>query len=272
MQSCRRLPNGKTLVAGEGINIWTVDTAGTVVKTVNIAGMSTFRCMRTTAQGTNLLGSGGELLETDTNGTILKRAAIPNANSMYQAVCLPDRRIIVSGGYGKFVAILDTAWTIKKSFGGQSSPTGYNYNFFAGFQVLQNSHVVVTNWQGHGYNDGANGIGLIEYDTAGAIVWHWMDHARVSSLHSVIVLDSLNTAVLNDDRNGKIEPLGATGIVPGRSPAALPRRTSLDCSAILRFAALGHQIAGSAGFSIHGQRIAPEEDFFGTCFEVFRTM
>jgi hypothetical protein len=225
VESCRRLPNGRTLLVAEGITIWTVDSAGVIKKTVNIPNMNTFRCMRITAQNTYLLGSGGELVETDTNGTILKRSSISGANSMYMAVRMPDKRTFLSGGYGQFVAILDSAWTVKKRIGG-TSPVGYNYDFFAGFQVLSNGHIVVTNWQGHGFNDGANGIGLIEYDTSGAIVWSWMDHARVSSLHAVIILDGLNSALLHDERNGIMGPVGGqVGVRPENkrrtgSPAA----------------------------------------------------
>lgn len=224
VQSCRRLPDGSTLLAAEGITIWKADSSGTVLRTISIPGMSTFRTMRISARGTFLLGSGADLVETDTNGLVIRRITVSGANNMYQALRLSDGTIYASAGYGSFIAKLDSSGNVLARFGGLPGPAGYRYYFFSAFQTLTNSNIVVTNWQGHGYNDGANGIGLIEFDTAGAIAWSWMDHRRVSSLHGVLVLDSVNTAVLNDDRNGVLAPVedstGATSS-PGGSRASL---------------------------------------------------
>ena len=249
VQSCRRLPNGLTLVVGEGINIWTIDSTGAKLKTVNIPGMSTFRCMRMTAQSTYLLGSGGELVEADTNGAIIKRQAIANANSMYQAMRLSNGNIILSGGYGKFIDILNSSWQVIKTIGVNEPAGGYQYNFFAGFQVLKSGNIVMTNWLGHGYNDGANGIGLIEFDTSGTIVWSWMDHARVSSLHAVIILDSLNTALLHDDRNGIMAPVeGQVGVRPeNRRQTESPAIRPLDLNSRRLFDIRGAALSCTAG-------------------------
>jgi hypothetical protein len=211
VESCRRLPDGRTLLAVDGVTVYTIDTSGKVARTVAIANMGTFRTMRITAQNTWLLGSGADLVETDTNGVLIKRITVAGANNMYMAVRRPDGSMIADGGYACYIRFLKANGDTIKTIGGLPGPTGYRYNFFAGFQILANGHFVVSNWQGHGFNDGASGIGLIEFDTTGAIAWSWMDHARVSSLHAVIVLDGLNTAVINDDREGVIGPIkGAT--------------------------------------------------------------
>ena len=211
VQSCRRLSDGSTLMAAEGVTIWKVDSSGTVLRTISIPDMGTFRTMRISARGTFLIGSNCDLVETDTNGNIIKSINITGEGyGVYQALRLNDGTIYAAAGYQPKIMKLDSSGNVLATFGG-SGPEEYNFAFFAGFQILTNGHIVVTNWQGHGYDDGANGIGLIEFDTAGTIVWSWMDHVRVSSLHAVLVLDSVNTDVLNDDRTGVLAPLQDSG-------------------------------------------------------------
>lgn len=213
VESVRRLADGRTICAAAGVKVYTISPAGTLTKTVTIANSSgTFRSIRLTTSATYLVGSGDDLIEADTTGKVVKRVAGATGQAeseIYQAVRLPNKKIVLTSGYAQFVDILDSNWSLIKAIGGPNDPAICDYNFFAGFQVLKNGHIVVSNWQGHGYTDG-NGkcSGLIEFDTSGARVWKWMDQTRVSSLHAVIILDSLNTALLNDDVNGILGPVG----------------------------------------------------------------
>jgi len=73
------------------------------------------------------------------------------------------------------------------------------YHLFAGFQVLKNGNVVVCNWTGHGPNDSSKGVQIVEYSPANQLVWKWHDPSRAGSVNGAIILDDLDTQVLNDD-------------------------------------------------------------------------
>jgi hypothetical protein len=49
----------------------------------------------------------------------------------------------------------------------------------------------------------------LEFDKSGAIVWQWSKAELISSIQGILVLDGLNTAVLNDERNGIVAPVAA---------------------------------------------------------------
>jgi hypothetical protein len=72
------------------------------------------------------------------------------------------------------------------------------------FQILQNGNVVITNWTAE---NGGKGQQLVEYDRDGNMVWSWDDAAvRPQGMETLLVLDNLDTAVLNDDRDGVLKP------------------------------------------------------------------
>jgi hypothetical protein len=112
----------------------------------------------------------------------------------------------VSTGYGATLLEITPAGTVVKTYGGpnQAQAALIKPYFYNSFQVLNNGHIVITNWQGHGAGHGGVGIQLMEYDSSGAMVWYWKDSTKYSSLHTVIVLDSLNTQYLHDDRYGGV--------------------------------------------------------------------
>jgi hypothetical protein len=79
----------------------------------------------------------------------------------------------------------------------------------------------VANWQGHGAGHGNAGIELLEFGSNGSIVWQWNKAAIISSLQGVLVLDSLNTNLLYDDRNGIMMPLENTEVKNTKSVSKL---------------------------------------------------
>jgi len=76
------------------------------------------------------------------------------------------------------------------------------------------------NWQNHGAgHDTAGKVHeLIEFNSQGTIVWTWDKPTLVSSLQGVLILDSLNTNLIYDDRNGTMSPLN--------SPSSIRRASS----------------------------------------------
>jgi hypothetical protein len=136
---------------------------------------------------------------------------VPGGSSVYQALRLVDGTVAVSSGYGAAILVLDpVARSVRTTIGGKAQPGAAAVvpSFYAGFQILPNGHFVVTNWEGHGGGNGGKGLQLLEYDAAGLLVWSWkQDPDLVSSLHDVIVLDGLDTALLHDDVDGVLAPV-----------------------------------------------------------------
>jgi hypothetical protein len=95
---------------------------------------------------------------------------------------------------------------LRDTIGG---PADVHPHFYAGFQILHNGNMVVTNWQGHGPKFGDSGIQLLEYAPAGNLVWSWkQDAEKFSSLQGVIVLDGLDLTMLHiEDGDGKLAPV-----------------------------------------------------------------
>jgi len=101
-----------------------------------------------------------------------------------------------------------TLTRIVKRLGAKTPEEGRSlgYHFFGAFQVLANGNIVVCNWTGHGPNDGAKGVQIVEYNPAGELVWKWHDPKRAGSINGVIVLDALDPSVLHDDASSVLAP------------------------------------------------------------------
>ena len=213
--SVRRQPNGHTLVAGlnigdsKGLVVLDVDPQGAVKNKIVYPG-NYIRLLRQTAAGTYLMVCDTAVREGNSAGQYIWEAPIDKFSHAWKAVRLPNGHTLASAGYGGFMVELDQAKNIVRNFGGKDKvPASVNSDFFATFQLLANGDVVVCNWQGHGPTHGSSGIQLLEFDKTGAIVWQWSKAELISSIQGVMVLDGLNTAVLNDERNGIVAPVTA---------------------------------------------------------------
>jgi hypothetical protein len=212
--SVRRQPNGHTLVAGEnldgskGIVILDVDVAGTVKNKIVYPGNSYVRLMRQTAAATYLMVCDRVIREGNSEGKYIWEAPVEKFGHAWKAVRLANGDTLGSAGYGGFMVELDASKNVVRAFGGSNQvPTAVHSDFFATFQVLTNGDVVVANWQGHGADHGSSGIQLLEFDKTGAIVWQWSKSEIISSIQGILVLDGLDTSVLNDERNGVMGPV-----------------------------------------------------------------
>lgn len=189
-----------------------IDVAsGKSKSTISIQPSITLRIIRATAKRTFLVGGkdAGMVYEFDSTGKKIWEANV--GGSPYQAVRMPNGNTIVSTGYGAQIAVVDKNAKVIRKFPANpkdASLTSVKPNFFGGFQVLDNGNIVVANWQGHGSGFGTSGVQLLEFDSTGVIVGGWKQNASyVSSLHGVIVLDNLDTKVLNSDVNGILGPI-----------------------------------------------------------------
>ena len=182
------------------------------------------RLARQTGTGTFILCCNDTIKEADTNGTFVwqkyvKDASYPANKHMWKAERLDNGHIFFSGGYGAFMAEMDTAGNFIRTIGAAPQPAGVSPFFYAMWQWLSNGDIVVANWQNHGAgHDTAGKVHeLIEFNQQGTIVWTWDKPALVSSLQGVLILDSLNTNLLYDDRNGTMSPLNSPSSIRSSS-------------------------------------------------------
>lgn len=60
-------------------------------------------------------------------------------------------------------------------------------DFFSGFELLPNGHVVVANWLGRGKHE--KGPHLVEFNDANECVWQWKDHVAARQVTNVLMLN-----------------------------------------------------------------------------------
>ncbi len=197
--AARRLRNGNTLLTQlnsqgkEGIVLLEVDEKGVVKNIINYPGFPYVRLVRETAAGNFLITADDVVFEGKPDGSVIWRTNLATkrkAQHAWQAVRLADGRTLVSGGFSANLQILDKKGVLVDSISGPAAVHPY---FYAGFQILKNGNMVVTNWQGHGPEMGAKGTQLLEYSPTGELLWSWkQDSTKFSSIQGVIVLDGLN--------------------------------------------------------------------------------
>ncbi|HEY3754848.1 MAG TPA: hypothetical protein VGL42_01745 [Opitutaceae bacterium] len=227
VSSVRRLPNGHLLIAGvdfdgkklnrghdaigdpTGRHVLFVeyDADGNAVARVNYIG-DYLRVVRETASGTFLCPCNDRFREADGQGNWIHDFPVPGFRHAWKAVRLADGKMLMSGGFGAFMAETDPSGAVLRHFGGVGQVPAEIHPYFYGlFQLLPNGNVVAANWQGHRAGHNYSGEQLVEFDPAGKVVWTWSDRAFVSSVQGVLVLDGLDIQKLHDEREGLMAPL-----------------------------------------------------------------
>ncbi len=212
--AARRLRNGNTILSGvnwqgkQGIVLVEVDAAGAVLHLYNFPEFNYVRLVRETVAGNFLVTADNVIFEGNKNGDVVWKVIIgePAKTHAWQALRRANGQTIVSTGYQKKLELFSADGKLLDTITG---PAEVNPNFFSGFQVLTNGNYIVSNWQGHGPNQGASGIQVLEFTPQGKLVWNWkQDATKFSSLHSVIVLDGLDLNFLHvEDGDGKLSPV-----------------------------------------------------------------
>ncbi len=212
--AARRLKNKNTILVGlnwqdkEGITLIELDKSGGVVSTINYPGFDYARLVRETPKGTFLITSNQLVIEGNRDGEIIWKAQIGGRENphAWQAIRLTDGKTIVAGGYGGSIQVFNNKSTLVRAFCGPEEERG---NFYSGLQILQNGNIIVTNWQGHGPDQGDLGTQLLEFSPEGKVIWSWkQDPKYFSSLQGVIILDGLNTSKLHvENEAGVMTPV-----------------------------------------------------------------
>ncbi len=229
IESARRLPNGNTLLLGNGgggIFVWELDPAGAVVRgrELRFQGLEKGRLLRITEAGTLLFCSDapGRHLVHEANwadgvATLFEVPEGVPADSMVKAVRVAAHVVTVSTGYSASLLRIDTrSRQVLQTIGGkgQAEPPGLRRalspHFFSGYQMFANGDFLVANWQGHGPEHGAKGYQLLLYSGAGELVWSFdqAQYPSLASINNVIALDELDIERLHDEPNGVLVPVG----------------------------------------------------------------
>jgi hypothetical protein len=229
VESARRLPNGNTIIAGNGaggIYVWEIDATNHVVAGHKklFAGIDKVRMLRLSDDDTFLFCSetnGKRVIhEADwENGprTLFEVPAEVPADSIVKAVRAGPDIVTVSTGYAASLLRIDTARKrVLQTIGGKSQPeppTGsrpLSPFFFSGYQMFANGDYLVCNWQGHGPGHNGQGYQLVQYNAAGELVWFFdqTTEPAISSLNNVIAIDGIDVETLHDERNGVLLPVG----------------------------------------------------------------
>jgi hypothetical protein len=228
IESARRLPNGNSVVLGNGptgIFVWELDRDGRPLTSRSLlgAGLEKGRMIRHTADDKLLFCSetaGKRVVhEADWAGGIRTLFEVPEsvaADSMVKALRVAPDRIVVSTGYAASLLEINTArGEVVRSIGGktQAEPSGLRRplspHFFSGYQMLSDGGYLVANWQGHGPTHAGDGYQVLSYDSDGRLTWCFdqAEFPRLTSLNNVVALDGLDTSRLHDERSGLLAPV-----------------------------------------------------------------
>jgi hypothetical protein len=219
VQSVFRINQKSTFIGTDNpASIKEVDSTGKQIKKINFALNASIRIVRPTQAGTFLVGGkvAGIMYECDSAGTIKWEAQA--GGEPYMALRLSNGNTLISTGYGCQMVLVDSKANVLKKFPTAADKNGNQFwnqaapNFFAGFQVLKNGNIVVSNWEGHGGSNGGKGYQLIEIDSGlTKVISYWkQDASIVSSLHGVLIIDSIDTKLLHSDIGGILAPVTPT--------------------------------------------------------------
>jgi hypothetical protein len=228
IESARRLPNGHTLLLGNGergIFVWEVDAKGRLRtdRELVAAGLRKGRLLRRTAHGSLLFCSetDGERVVHEATwedgvSVLFRIPADVPADSMVKAVHVTRDHVVISTGYAASLLLIDTSrGAIVRSIGGKAQVAPKDLrrplspHFFSGFQWLPGRGYLVANWQGHGPSHAGDGYQVLMYDSEGQLCWTFdqSKFAGMTSLNNVIALDDLDTSRLHDELNGALVPV-----------------------------------------------------------------
>jgi len=233
--SAQRLRNHNTLLVGVGttaspwqgkigIVLLQIDASGAVILDKTLVYPGTYvSLVRQTPQGTFLVTNNKNVFEGDIDlnvpddgyNKMLSPTFVspsPHAWLGLRIATAGVNETVVASGDGASLLVFRADGTIRKTITGGTASIDLGANsvnpyFFAGLQVLANGNYLVSNWSGVAGNF-ADGIPLLEYNPAGALLWYWGEPSyagRLSGIQAAISLDGLELTKLQvEGSDGKL--------------------------------------------------------------------
>jgi hypothetical protein len=204
-----RLTNGNTMLAsltGGNIVLTMVDPSGQMQGQITYPGFSFVGMVRPTAAGTYLVGADTVVFEGNDQGAIVWSVNPAGASHAWKALRLANGNTVISTGYGASLEIYDDAKNLLQTIGGPNQPNASQIApwFYADFHVMPDGSYFVVNSQADRSMNSS--VQLLEYGTAGTLVWQQMQPPNVRTFEEGIVLDGLDTSKLNVEPEGMQVP------------------------------------------------------------------
>ncbi len=194
--SAYRTETGQTVLTGlnlegrRGICTVTLDAEDVVLEVQNRRG-SYVRLNTPMESGHYLLCANRKILETDADLNGIRKYRARGFLHAWKARPMTDGTILVSAGYGAFMARFDSSGRLLQKFGARAQmPPAVRPNFYASFDVDNKGRIFVANWQGHGPGNGNKGRQLLCFSPGGELQGDWSWPQEISSLQGLLLLES----------------------------------------------------------------------------------
>jgi outer membrane protein assembly factor BamB len=189
IQTARRLGNGHTLLAARNGTVYEVDREGREIRVLKLdfEGMD-MRLLRVVDGGRMLIRvkRPHRVLLLDPDGALLHTWRLPGKG--YKAAPNEDGDIWASTGDECKVILMarEGKGEVKRFVGGKKEHPELGLDFCSGWWLMDNGHIVMTNWLGHGKHGTAPH--LVEFDRENEVVWQWEDHKAAAQITNVMML------------------------------------------------------------------------------------
>lgn len=201
--SARRMSDGKTLVTGlnlegsEGVCVIALDSNDSVIEKQTRAG-DYVRLMRPGHGDTFLFCTNDHIVETDSHLVEIRRFQCDGFLHAWKPMVLPDDSILISAGYGAFMARFSPNAELLQIFGKKEDlPLEVEPNFYASFEITNDGNILVANWQGHGPHNGHKGRQLICFSSEGDFLDAWSFSDDISSFQGLLLLSDCRESHFN---------------------------------------------------------------------------
>lgn len=194
VSTARRLANGLTLLGASDANsvtLYKVASDKTEKSKKVISGIGDLRLLRPLENGNFLLSlaAAHKVVEVDSSGKIVWNADLTDKG--YLAIRLPNGHTLATSGQDCRLYDIDTAGKATLKVGSLEKFPSSGLLWFSGFEVLQNGHFFIANWNGHGME--GKGPHAIEFDESNNLVWKWEDHTAATDVTNVLSFESTTT-------------------------------------------------------------------------------
>lgn len=191
--AARKLNNGKTMLCGldlgdkKGITLQLLGENDSLSDEIAIKGH--YVRLVTALDSGYFLSVNRKIIETDLRLNEIRRYKAFGFRHAWKALPLKDGRVLVSAGYGAFMAVFSSEGKLIRKFGRKKDvPDEVRPYFYASFDLDEQGNILVANWQGHGPNRGDSGRQLIKFSPKGNYLESWSWPQTISSLQGFMLL------------------------------------------------------------------------------------
>lgn len=194
--SAHRDPSGQTVLTGlnlegrRGICVVSLNGDDEVTEVRNRRG--TYVRLNTPLDSEHfLLSVNRRILEVDGSLNTIRQYRSRGFLHAWKAMPLKDGSVLVSAGYGAFMARFSPDGRIQQRFGTKNQVSPEVQPFFYASFAVDESGIFVANWQNHGPGNGHKGRQLLKFTLEGDYLegWSWPDD--ISSLQGLLLLDRI---------------------------------------------------------------------------------